>query len=325
MSFARWKNRFTITAIMLAVLLAMLLASQHRLRLIIEPFAKLDSTQQTYWSPGKAGRYMPVNSGSTSENETARAIAILTDFHNTYPTQPDDPLPTIDNPDSCERYLEQGRPLHCYNVDIGMAEVLAAHGLYTRLWDLSGPDELGGYGHNLLEVWDNSARSWKAVDPYYHCYFTLGEDSTPISFADLRTSLLTSQAVLKMRRYYHTAFERDSTAILSEFHFLIPSALLHANNDFRWRYDHRYGFLMPFASIFDKLPLRMSRALRTLMLGNDDLRYIIEDSYSPHYPIGLIKWLFYTLLILFLVSVVMIGRTGFGASPAITVQTTSRA
>jgi hypothetical protein len=304
MNFARWKKCFAVIAIVLAAALVALLGSQHRLRLVVESFTKLDRAQQAYWSPwDKDGHYMSINTVSSPGNETARALAILTDFHNTHPTQPGDPLPTIDDPDSCKQYLEQGRPLHCYNVDIGMAEVLAAHGIYTRLWDLSGPNELGGYGHNLLEVWDNSAHSWKAIDPYYHCYFTLGGDSTPLSFADLRASLLASPAMLTMRRYYYASPERDSTAVLSEFRFLIPCVELHANNDFRWRYNHRYGFLMPMAAIFDKLPLRMGRAVRTLMLGSDDPRYIIEDSYSPHYPIDFTKGLFYTLLILFFISI----------------------
>ena len=298
-----WKTRFALLTLTLAVLLAALLGSQHRLRLVIEPLAPLDSVHQSSWSPqgNSSMRFMPM---AGVGDGIPHSIQVLADFHNVHPTQPGDPLPIIDDPDSCKLYLEQGKPLHCYNVDIGMSEVLARYGIYSRLWDLNGSQELGGYGHNLLEVWDNSTRSWKAIDPYYHCYFTLGADSVPIGFADLRHALLVSNPSLSIQHYYNAGPERASADILSELRFLAPCAILHANNDFRWRYDHRYGFLMPLATLFDKLPLRTGRALRTLMLGNDDLRYIIEDSHSPHYPIGLLKGLFYLLLFLFLCSLI---------------------
>jgi hypothetical protein len=310
------RRRISLAVLLLAIAaLAVVLSSQHRIRLIVGSFSILDSTGEASWSPiiknnrNVSQQYMPVKSSSL--HGFAQVIQVVTDFHDAYLTQRGDPLPTVDDPDSCERFLEQGRPLHCYNIDIGISKVLAANGIYSRMWDLCGPYKLGGFGHNLLEVWDDSARAWKAIDPYYHCYFTLGADSAsptlqPAGLSLLRTALLRSRQSVTVHYYYHTGSERPSSEIISEYRFLAPCAFLHANNDFHTRYNTRYGFLMPLAPFFDQLPLRMSRAIRTIMLGNSDTRYIVEDADGPHYPIVSMKVLFYALLLLIVISTVLV-------------------
>ncbi|HWF45051.1 MAG TPA: hypothetical protein VG537_10450 [Candidatus Kapabacteria bacterium] len=298
--------------------LVVVISSQHRIRLIVGSFSILDSAGEASWPPSMPGdgysnfsrQYMPVKTSSL--HGFAQAVQVMTDFHEAYLTQRGDPLPIIDDPDSCEQFIEQGRPLHCYNIDIGISKVLAAQGIYSRMWDLCGPYKLGGFGHNLLEVWDDFARAWKVIDPYYHCFFTLGADSaspatlTPVGLGPLRTALLHSHQSITVHYYYHTASDRPASEIISEYRFLAPCTLLHANNDFHTRYNTRYGFLMPLASLFDKLPLRISRAIRTIMLGSNDTRYILEDADGPHYPIVRMKIFFYALLVLIVISIVLI-------------------
>lgn len=283
-----------------AIMLFALLASQHRVRLIAGSYRAVDSSAQL--APGDSLRFLASASPSSAPG-FFDAVSTLQTFDKTYPLLHGDALPTLDDPDTCLRLLEEGHPVHCYNVDIAAAVILASQKMPSRLWDLNGPIELGGDGHNLLEIFDGSSHKWKAIDPYYHSYFILGQDSTPISVTRLRRALLTTPESVHLVRYSDTAGERPATNIISELKFLAPGAILHANNDFAWRYNHRYGWLTGIAApVFDKLPLRTARGVRTIMLGGQDRLYVVEDRFSPHFPFALMKGIFWTLATLFGIS-----------------------
>ena len=285
-----------------AILLVALVASQHRIRLIVGSYRAVDSSAGL--PPGDSLRFLAPASLSNAPG-FFEGISVLRAFDKTYPLLPGDALPTLDDPDTCLRLLEEGHPIHCYNVDIAAAVILAKEKIPARLWDWNGPFELGGDGHNLLEIFDGTSRSWKAVDPYYHSYFILGQDSTPISATSLRLSLLTFPNAVHLVRYSDTLGERPEANIISELKFLAPGAMLHANNDFAWRYDHRYGWLTGVAApLFDKLPLRTSRGVRMVMLGGQDQLDVIEDRFSPHFPYDLMKGICWTLATLFGISVI---------------------
>ena len=310
MPFARWRNRLILLAATLFAGLLVLVSSQHRARLIFGSFVSIDSEAAFDADSVRFDRMRFMMEGSIShpsEKGLPQAVSILTAFNQAHPPAPGDDLPAIDDADSCRHYLEMGRKLHCYNVDIGASEILAEQGILSRMWDINGPKELGGFGHNMLEVFDGPTHSWRALDPYYHCYFTLGSDTSAISFAALRIALLTSNPEIHINRYYHTDLERPDSNILFELRYLAPCAMLHANNDFRWRYNHRYGFLTFTSGLIDQLPLRAARGVRTIMMGSSDTRFIIEDRFSPHYPIQQLRALFYSLCILLVLT--MIGLT----------------
>ncbi len=234
----------------------------------------------------------------------ASAISVLQDFDHSHPLESQDALPAVDQPDSCLRLLESGKMLHCYNVDIATATILSQRNIAARLWDMSGPKVLGGYGHNMLEIYDQPSRTWRALDPYYHCYYTIGNDPTPIDFLRLRRALLTAPKSLHIIHYSNIERSRPDVYMFAELCYLAPEVMLHANNDFRWRYEHRYTWLSMLAPVFDALPLRMARGVRMAMLGKNDLRYVIEDVYSPHYPFHLMKWSFGILISIFFFSLV---------------------
>ncbi len=283
-----------LTLVFFAGLMA-LVASQHRIRLIVGSFQTVDSMAEL--SAGEHLSFMTHREDSTTA-DFAEIVTELATFEVAHPLDAGDALPALDQPDTCLRLLEEGKRIHCYNADIGVCSMLAKQHVLARLWDITGSSELGGDGHNLLEVLDGPSKTWKALDPYYHCYF-IGNSGMPLDVPTLRLTLLENPSAIQMVRYVHLADDRPDSNILTELRFLAPSAMLHANNDFRTRYAHRYGWLMPLASIIDKLPLRATRGVRMLMLGSDDRHYIIEDSHSPHYPFTQMKWLFWSLFSLF--------------------------
>ncbi len=287
---------FALLSLLLFAALIVLVSSQHRLRLIIGSYKIVDSSADI--AASDSFRYM-ADPQNKSASQFSVAVAILQHFDSTHPMLPGDALPAIDQPDTCQRLLEEGKRVHCYNADIGVCALFAKNNILARLWDINGAFELGGIGHNLLEIFDAPTGKWIALDPYYHCYFTLGSDSIAIGVPVLRNALLNQPMMVHLVRYSTNAEQRPDADIRSELILLVPGAMLHANNDFRWRYAHRYGWLMPIASIFDGLPLRMSRGIRMLMLGSNDTHYIIEDSRSPHYPFTAMKWLFWGLFFLF--------------------------
>ncbi len=295
------KSSVRVCAIITLVLftaLVVLVSSQHRLRLIIGSYKIADSTASL--DANDVFRYM-ANSPNDGKSQFGIALSTLQRFDAAHPLLPGDALPTIDQPDTCKRLLEEGKRIHCYNADIGACAILAKEDILTRLWDINGSTQLGGNGHNLLEVYNAPTRQWMVIDPYYHCYFTIGNDTTAIGFPLRRQALLHTPADVRMVRYSLDGDERPVANIESELIMLVPGAMLHVNNDFYTRYAHRYGSLMPLAPILDKLPLRASRGVRMLMLGSDDSRYIIEDAYSPHYPFTQMKWLFWSLFSLFVI------------------------
>jgi hypothetical protein len=296
----RWRNRFAIAAVLALAALGLLLSSQHRIRLIVGSFKPVDS--MAHLGPEDSFSFM-VNPAIPDGPGFSAAVSALASFDKDHRLLPGDAMPILDDPDSCARALEEGRRLHCYNADIGVCAILARSNIPARLWDMSGPYELGGYGHNLIEVFDGPTNSWKAIDPYYHCYFTRANDSVPLDFPTLRLALLKSPSSLRIMRYSDTSGARPDSGVFSELRFLAPVAMLHSQNDFRKRYADRYGWLTPLAApIFDALPLRASRGIRMFMLGSDDRRYIIEDRYSPRYPISELKWLFWILIIIVSIS-----------------------
>jgi hypothetical protein len=293
---------FALLSLLLFAALMVLVSSQHRLRLIIGSYEIVDSSADI--APSDSFRYM-ADPQNNSASQFSIAITILQQFDSTHPMLPGDALPAIDQPDTCQRLLEEGRRVHCYNADIGVCALLAKKNILARLWDINGAFELGGIGHNLLEVFDAPTGKWIALDPYYHCYFTLGSDSIAIGVPALRTALMNDPMSVHLVRYSTNAEQRPDADIRSELILLVPGAMLHSNNDFRWRYAHRYGWLMPIASIFDRFPLRASRGIRMLMLGSDDTHYIVEDTHSPHYPFTAMKWVFWSLFVLFVLFLVL--------------------
>ncbi len=321
MPFARWKNQSAIIATICVVGLGVLLSSQHRVRLIFGSYKEIDSVAQfdaRLSEPGEM-RFMPGVSIDSSVQQLGftAAVSILSDFVRQHPPADGDDLPAIDDPDSCTAYLAQGRKLHCYNVDICACQLLARQGIPARMWDMNGPTELGGFGHNLLEVRDGERGTWRVLDPYYRCFFTLGSDSIPIGFSLLRRSLLASDTSLHIVRYVSSDKDRPTANILAELRYLAPCAMVHANNDFRSRFDHRYGIFMPLSSLLDHLPLRATRGVRMIMLGSSDRRFIIHDKESPNFPITTLKLTFQFLAILllgsgglFLSRLIVVRRTG---------------
>jgi len=300
MRSAPWKKRFAAVLLTVTILLVALCASQHRLRLIAGSYKKIDSSAQLI--AGDSLRFL-THAPLSQARSFSEAISTLRAFDSTHPLLPEDALPTLDQPDTSLRLLEAGHRIHCYNVDIAVAAILAKENIPARLWDLNGSSQLGGDGHNLLGIYDGVSHSWKAVDPYYHCYFILGSDSTPVDIPRLRLALLTQPSAVHLVTY--SIQERPDSDIIAELKFLAPGAMLHANNDFAWRYDHRYGWLTPIAaSLFDGLPLRYARGIRTIMLGAKDPLLVIEDRFSPHFPFALMKLVFWTLVFLFVFSLV---------------------
>jgi hypothetical protein len=255
--------------------LLVLVSSQHRVRLIAGSYQAVDSLAQL--GPDEHISFMAHNSDS-SVMGFYDIVSELATFEQRHPLVAGDALPALDQPDTCLQLLKNGKRIHCYNADIGVCAMLANQHVLARLWDFTGPTQLGGDGHNLLGVFDHSTHTWKALDPYYHCYFVFsapGHDTTPIDVPTLRSALLETPSAIHIVKYVHLPDDRPDANILSELRFLAPCAMLHANNDFRTRYAHRYGWLMPLAPVIDKLPLRATRGVRMLMLGSDDLHYII--------------------------------------------------
>src|ERR1700733_8832218 len=233
---ARWRNRFALAASITFVALVVLLSSQHRIRLIVGSYKAVDS--MAILSPNDRMILMADPAASKSPG-FFKAVSILASFDSTHPLKPGDALATLDDPDTCELALDQGRRLHCYNADIGVCAILSKQNIPARLWDMCGPSQLGGFGHNMLEVFEGGTNSWKAIDPYYHCYFTKANDSLPIDFPTLRIVLLTLPSSIRMVRYSDTTGTRPDRDIISELRFLAPVAMLHSNNDFRERYRNR--------------------------------------------------------------------------------------
>jgi hypothetical protein len=290
---------YFITTLVLFAGLVVLVSSQHRMRLIAGAYQPVDSLVQLASDAPMSFMTWSSDSNRMGFNDVVTELA---NYEAAHPLISGDALPALDQPDTCMRLIEEGKRIHCYNADIGVCAMLAKQHVLARLWDITGPAQLGGDGHNLLEIFDGRSKTWKAIDPYYHCYFVLSlidSVATPIDMPTLRLAILEQPSIVRIVRYVHLPDDRPDSNILNELKFLAPCAMLHANNDFRARYAHRYGWLMPMAPVFDKLPLRASRGVRMFMLGSDDLHYIIEDGHSPHYPFLLMKWLFWFLFSLF--------------------------
>ncbi len=296
---------FAVTALLLFAAMIVILSSQHRMRLIVGSYRAVDSLATL--APEQKMSYMvPQSQASTPEFNSV--IDELAAFDASHPHVIGDALPVLDQPDTCLRLLEEGRRIHCYNADIGVCSMLAKQKVLARLWDITGPTELGGDGHNLIEVFTGNTPTWKALDPYYHCYFTLrsnADTNAPIGVPALRLALLETPSAVRIVRYVRLPDDRPDSLILLELRFLAPCAMLHANNDFRARFDDRYGLLMPFSQFIDGFSLRASRGVRMFMLGSADRHFIIEDAHSPQYHFLLMKWLFWSMFILFVLFVLL--------------------
>ena len=299
---SRWNLWLVGTAILSGCLVMALLASQDRDRLIVGSYETIGS----FAPSGTDGFQFLTHSSLAAAPSFSADVACLTQFDRSHPLQPGDPLPVIDDPDTCVARLEHGYRMHCYNVDIATTAILARRGAPARLWDFKGSNSLSGDGHNLLEVFDGASHRWLALDPYYHCYFTLG-DSVPMSASALRYALLTAPGRVHLVRYSDTTGERPSDAIIGELTFLAPGAMVHQNNDFAWRYDHRYGILTGIAArLIDGLPLREARGIRTVMLGSEDRLLVLEDHFSPRFPFVAMKLAFYSAFVFFLASILLL-------------------
>src|SRR5665213_484062 len=117
-----WKKLFAGAILTCAILLVALLASQQRIRLIAGSYRALDSLGRL--DSGDSLRFLTRTPLSQSP-AFSKAVSTLHAFDARYPLLPGDALPTLDDPDTCVRRLEEGHPLHCYNVDIAAAVMLA--------------------------------------------------------------------------------------------------------------------------------------------------------------------------------------------------------
>ncbi len=290
-----WERLFAITFVVTLALLVIQLSSQHRIRLIVESFRTVHAGER--WEPHDSTLFLPHSSFSDAPS-FSNDMAVLSAFDRSYPLTTMNAVPVVDQPDTCLNDLREGMRLHCYNVDIAMSLLLAHTGAPSRMWDFNGASELGGNGHNLLEVFDGGSRHWKVIDPYYHCYFIQAGDSEPLNVLKLRELLLTNTGEVHLVRYSDTLGERPDSEIIAELKYLTPSAMLHENNNYTWRYDHRYAWLTGIASpLFDALPIRFARGIRTIMLGSRDRLIVLDDAFSPHFPYTEMQIIYWVLLV----------------------------
>jgi hypothetical protein len=299
-----------LTIIATIVAMVLLLRTPHRMRLAVGTWRMNDAGNGLEFSPQRLSatntRYpwrFSVATGTPDTGTFRAAVALVREIEERPGAAQEAPHAMLDDPDSSLTAILEGRQLHCYNVDLAVTVYLGRRGIYARVWDLDGTDGIGGNGHNLLEVWDSPRGAWLAFDPYYRCYFTADSSSDPIGVVRLRSLLLTEPARVQVQHFDTARPRRAGDDIRAEFQQLAPLASLHANNAYRWRYDHRFGVLQFMHGIFDALPLRYSRGMRTLMLGSDDARYVIRDRYTPPYAFERVSLLFRLLL---LVAVVLL-------------------
>lgn len=295
MVLIRWRKRLLACSALCIAALALFVGTPHRLRLAVMKLIPLDSTRVLNNAPEQSRmfQFYPVQRPeATRRGSFAAAMRLFEEYTLAYPPKDGWPLAMSESPDSCLEALHDRRPVHCYNVDIAYAQIFGANGYYTRMWDLAGSQGLGGYGHNILELWDEASGKWKAVDPFYHCYFTRGDSA--IGIIELRERLLANDTSVHVMSYYERDSIYDSATrsfvhpiyrapkeLLGELRFLAPAAMVHANNAFLARYAHRYGVLQFLAPLFDRLPMQCRRGVRATMMGSSDARYIIEDRYTP--------------------------------------------
>jgi hypothetical protein len=287
----------TVTCSVLAI--AALLGTQHRMRMAIGVWRLVTDSQKLAFDPAKSVHpwRFAVDSTPVEPRTLEQAIALVIPLARTASSPEEAPHAMLDDPDSSLRAMRDGHNLHCYNVDLATTELLGNNGIFARMWDIDGHDGLGGNGHNLLEIWDASRTQWVAFDPYYRCYFTRDSSSSPLAFSDVRLLAIEQPGALNVHHFIPENPVRGSAEIIAEYQELSPLASVHTVNDFRWRYDHRYGILQPIAPLLDKLPLRPARAFRTLVIGGADQRFVISDPHTPHHEFRLVSVAFRALLI----------------------------
>jgi hypothetical protein len=315
MFMIRWRKRLLACALFCVMALVLLVSTQHRLRLAVIKIIPSTSASELNSAPEQlhSFSFYPVRSPGASFRD---AMQLFEQYTVAYHPIEAYALPMSEEPATCLAAVEEHRPIHCYNVDIAYTLLFGANGYYTRMWDLNGANGLGGNGHNLLELWDDASQQWKAVDPYYHCYYARGDSA--IGVAELRRALLTNDTTLRVISYADHARIFDSTThqyrapiypapkqLLADLRMLAPAAMVHLNNDFVTRYAHRYGALEFLAPLFDKLSLKDRRGLRSLMLGSDDARYMIQDQFTPNYHATTIYLLARALSVLALLFVLL--------------------
>lgn len=300
-------RRLPLLVLIVATFVAMLwlIGTPHRMRLAVGTWRMNEAGKGLELAPQALSamntRYpwrFSVTPGAPDTGTFATALAEVRAIEERPDAVREAPHAMLDDPDSSLVAILDGRQLHCYNVDLATTVFLGRRGIYARVWDLDGTDGIGGNGHNLLEVWDSRAKSWLAFDPYYRCYFTQDSSQDPIGLVPLRSLLLTEPLRVHVRHFDTARITRAADDIRAEFQQLAPLASLHANNAYRWRYDHRYGVLQFLHAAFDRLELRYARGLRTLMLGSDDARYVILDRQTPDYAFRSISLAFRLLLVL---------------------------
>ena len=298
------RRSLLLIAIALSIVaLAAMISTQHRMRMAIGVWKLVPSANDLNLDPERASgtwRFSVIRPALfTHTFDSARAI--VTAFDRLPTAAPEAPHAMLDDPDSSLSALEHGRQLHCYNIDIAMTDLLGRHGIYARMWDIDGHDGLGGNGHNLLEVWDKASSAWRAFDPYYRCYFTADSSEEALSFGELRLIAMHSPGRLVVHHFIPENPSRPSQDIIAEYAELTPLASVHENNDFRARYDHRYGILTPLSFLLDKLPLQPARAFRTLMIGGRDPRDVVMDAATPKHSFRLVSYGFRLALLVAIV------------------------
>ena len=289
----RWRKRLLACSLLCLIALVLLIGTQHRLRLAVIKIIPTESQSALNATPQELHdfRFYPVRTRGASFNDAMQLFERYTVAYHPIEAYA---LPIGEDPALCVAAVRAHEPIHCYNADIAYAQFFGASGYYTRLWDLNGADGLGGYGHNLLEVWDDASHKWKAVDPYYHCYYTKGDSA--VGVIELRQALIAGDTSVHVVSYSDHARIYDSAAhsyrapiytaprlLLADLRQLAPAAMVHVNNNFVDRFAHRYGPLEFLAPLFDKLPMQYRRGIRSAILGRDDARYMIEDAYTPKY------------------------------------------
>lgn len=269
----------------------MFLSSTHYSRLALEHYKPVEAASLYSELP-------PIHEVAASSIGEVKAI--LEPF-NQIQRRYDLPIVQSDSPDECLQAFSTGRVMDCYGMALSAHEKLRQYDVESRIWSLTGTDGFGGNGHNVIEYFNAGTARWEMLDPNYSCYFTMKDDETVLSVAELREAILTRPEQLEVKYYKSAVALRSAQSLIEEFRSLTPSASLLATTDYRERYLNRYALLTPLAGIFDQLPLSATRGLRSFLMGSSDPKLLIEDRFTPRYHLTLFKPLWYlslTMLVL---------------------------
>jgi hypothetical protein len=286
------KTRRVIKALALTFMIlgvsgvTMFISSKHRSRLALESYTLVQASSL----------YSPISSVDEATASSIGEIKAILQPFNEIPRRYDLPIVQSDSPGECVNAFANGRVMDCHGMALSAIEKLRQYDVRSRMWDLTGTDGFGGNGHNVIEYYNTSSQRWEMIDPNYSSYVVRTADETVLSVAELREALLTNAGELEVRYYGSSVELRKPESLLQEYRSLMPSSSLLSATDYRERYQNRYAFLMPLASVLDKLPLSAQRGLRSFVMGKNDAKLLIADRYTPEYRLALLKTLWYLSL-----------------------------